>query len=116
MLVDLHLLKLEHIVSLSEFAVILFGLHGPVHFLVSVTVNITVESTDLSREVFVELQLLFVTLSSLLGLRGELVVMDLELFVKLFNFANKDEFHAFKLFDVSILSLFTESLEVLRHL
>merc|ERR1740130_539938 len=116
MLVNVHLLLGEHLVSLSELAVVLLGLHLPVHFLVTVTVNSAVKMADLGGQVFVELKLLLVTLGDLLGIGGELVVMDLELFVKLLNLANEDELHTFKLLNVSVFGLFTEGFEVLGHL
>lgn len=42
--------------------------------------------------------------------------MDLELLIQLFDLANEDELHAFKLFDVSVFGFFTESFEILGHL
>ena len=48
MLVDLHLLKLEHVVTLGELAIILLGLHLPVHLLVTVAVNLAVKAANLS--------------------------------------------------------------------
>lgn len=53
MLVDLHLLLSEHLITLRVLTIVLLSLHLPLDLLIAVPINLAVKAADLSREVLV---------------------------------------------------------------
>ena len=114
--VDLHLLGVEFAVALGELAIVLLDLELPVDLGVAEPLNSPRRIRDLSRQLLVLLEFLLITLSRLLRLRRELVVVHLELLIELLDLPDEDELHAFQFLNVSVLGLLTQGVVLGHHL
>ena len=114
--VDLHLLGVQFGVALGELTVVLLDLQLPVDLGVAVAFDGSGGVGDLGGEDLVLLEFGLVGFRGLFGFGGELVIMDLELLIKLFNLPNQDELHPLQLLHIAVLCLLPQRVILAHHL
>jgi len=114
--VDLHLLGVQFGVALGELTVVLLDLQLPVDLGVAVAFDGSGRVGDLGGEDLVLLEFGLVGFRGLFGFGGELVIMDLELLIKLFNLPNQDELHPLQLLHIAVLCLLSQRVILAHHL
>ena len=114
--VDLHLLGVQFGVALGELTVVLLDLQLPVDLGVAVAFDGSGRVGDLGGEDLVLLEFGLVGFRGLFGFGGELVIMDLELLIKLFNLPNQDELHPLQLLHIAVLCLLPQRVILAHHL